>query len=208
MSRFVPQSWILLIPRIAILAEGAFEWHRGKTGIGVIRYGKDTVVAFIASTKAGMDVSQALHASLNTWRGDPHPFTVKEEAPTCISTLGHDKKKKEGEDHSREESCHEAETRLSPALPPHLRARAVARFTLLKQQPETIWLDEVFRMPLKQSLRHLNRAFVHFFQRRAASPEFKRKGRPQAASLHSDREQRHGRAQCCLDPARRRSAPS
>ncbi len=46
--------------RIAILAEGAFEWHYGKTATGVIRYGKDTVVAVIDSTKAGKDVSQAL----------------------------------------------------------------------------------------------------------------------------------------------------
>src|SRR2546421_4694356 len=49
--------------RIAILAEGAFEWHYGKTATGVIRYGKDPVVAVIDSTKAGMDVSQALKAS-------------------------------------------------------------------------------------------------------------------------------------------------
>ncbi len=48
--------------RIAILAEGAFEWHYGKTGIGVIRYGKEPVVAVIDSTKAGQDVSQALNA--------------------------------------------------------------------------------------------------------------------------------------------------
>src|ERR1700736_6359328 len=46
--------------RIAILAEGAFEWHYGKTATGVIRYGKDTVVAVIDSTKAGIDVPQAL----------------------------------------------------------------------------------------------------------------------------------------------------
>ena len=46
--------------RIAILAEGAFEWHYGKTATGVIRYGKDPVVAVIDSTKAGQDVSQAL----------------------------------------------------------------------------------------------------------------------------------------------------
>src|SRR5258707_10615794 len=50
--------------RIAILAEGAFEWHTGKTATGVIRYGKDTIVAVIDSTKAGQDVSQALGASL------------------------------------------------------------------------------------------------------------------------------------------------
>ncbi len=46
--------------RIAILAEGAFSWHNAKTAVGVIRYGKDPVVAVIDSTKAGQDVSQAL----------------------------------------------------------------------------------------------------------------------------------------------------
>ncbi len=49
--------------RIAILAEGAFEWHYGKTATGVIRYGKDPVVAVIDSTKAGKDVAEALGAS-------------------------------------------------------------------------------------------------------------------------------------------------
>src|SRR6266566_7019866 len=56
----------ILMRRIAILAEGAFEWHYGKTATGVIRYGKDTVVAVIDSTKAGKDVSQALGASFGT----------------------------------------------------------------------------------------------------------------------------------------------
>ena len=46
--------------KIAILAEGAFEWHYGKTATGVIRYGNDRVLAVIYSTKAGMDVPQAL----------------------------------------------------------------------------------------------------------------------------------------------------
>ncbi len=55
--------------RIAILAEGAFEWHYGKTATGVIRYGKDIVVAVIDSTKAGQDVSHALGASIG--RGIP-----------------------------------------------------------------------------------------------------------------------------------------
>ena len=55
--------------RIAILAEGAFEWHYGKTATGVIRYGKDTVVAVIDSTKAGQDVSQALGDAIG--RGIP-----------------------------------------------------------------------------------------------------------------------------------------
>src|SRR5216684_2694564 len=49
--------------RLAILAEGAFEWHYGKTATGVIRYGKDTVVAVIDSTRAGQDVAQALGAT-------------------------------------------------------------------------------------------------------------------------------------------------
>ena len=49
--------------RIVILAEGAFEWHYGKTATGVIRYGKEPVVAVIDSTRAGQDVAQALHAS-------------------------------------------------------------------------------------------------------------------------------------------------
>ena len=50
--------------RIAILAEGLFEWHYGKTATGIIRYGQDPVVAVIDSTKVGLDVSQALDAPI------------------------------------------------------------------------------------------------------------------------------------------------
>src|SRR5437879_1943904 len=50
--------------RIAILAEGAFNWHMGKTSTGVIRYGKEPVVAVIDSTRAGQDVAQALNADM------------------------------------------------------------------------------------------------------------------------------------------------
>ncbi|GAC1389404.1 MAG: DUF1611 domain-containing protein [Ktedonobacteraceae bacterium] len=50
--------------RIAILAEGMFEWHYGKTATGVIRYGQDSVVAVIDSTKVGQDVAHALGASI------------------------------------------------------------------------------------------------------------------------------------------------
>ncbi len=50
--------------RIAILAEGLFEWHYGKTATGVIRYGQDLVVAVIDSTKVGQDVSHALEAPI------------------------------------------------------------------------------------------------------------------------------------------------
>src|SRR6266852_4847522 len=42
----------------------------------------------------------------------------------------------------------------------------------LKQQPETAWLAEVSSVPLQQSLRHLNRAFVNFFEDRAKYPRF------------------------------------
>ena len=50
--------------RIAILAEGAFTWRTAKTATGVIRYGKDPVVAVIDSSHAGKDVSQALDAHI------------------------------------------------------------------------------------------------------------------------------------------------
>ena len=51
--------------RIVILAEGSFEWHHGKTATGVLRYGRDPVVAVIDSTHAGMDAAHALgHTTL------------------------------------------------------------------------------------------------------------------------------------------------
>ncbi len=50
--------------RIAILAEGHFEWHYGKTATGVIRYSSDAVVAVIDSKTAGQDVAHALNADL------------------------------------------------------------------------------------------------------------------------------------------------
>ena len=43
--------------RLVILAEGAFGPHSGKTAYGVIRYGRDDIVAVIDSTKAGQDVA-------------------------------------------------------------------------------------------------------------------------------------------------------
>ncbi len=48
---------------------------------------------------------------------------------------------------------------------------------LLKQQAETTWLTEVSSVPLQQSLRHLDRAFVNFFEGRAKYPRFKSKKR-------------------------------
>jgi uncharacterized NAD-dependent epimerase/dehydratase family protein len=46
--------------RLAILAEGAFGPHDGKTAYGVIRYGRDDVVAVVDSTKAGRNVNEFL----------------------------------------------------------------------------------------------------------------------------------------------------
>ena len=48
--------------------------------------------------------------------------------------------------------------------------------TLLKQQPETLWLSEVSCVPLQQSLRDLQTAYSAFFAKRSAYPSFKRKG--------------------------------
>jgi uncharacterized NAD-dependent epimerase/dehydratase family protein len=49
--------------RIAILAEGSFDWQRAKTAVGVLRYSPDIVVAVIDSTTAGQDASAALSDS-------------------------------------------------------------------------------------------------------------------------------------------------
>ena len=46
--------------RVAILAEGRFEPHYGKTAMGVIRYGRDEVVAVIDSTHAPGDVGDVV----------------------------------------------------------------------------------------------------------------------------------------------------
>ena len=48
--------------RIVILAEGNFGFHHGKTAMGVIRFGHDTVMAVIDSTQAGRNVRE--------WLGD------------------------------------------------------------------------------------------------------------------------------------------
>ena len=60
-----------------------------------------------------------------------------------------------------------------------------AQLTLLKQQPDTAWLAEVSSVPLQQALRHLDRAFRNFFERRAKYPAFKRKRGKQAATFAS-----------------------
>ena len=47
--------------------------------------------------------------------------------------------------------------------------------TVLKRQPETVWLNEVSSVPLQQALRDLQSAFAAFFDKRAGYPAFKKK---------------------------------
>jgi putative transposase len=51
-----------------------------------------------------------------------------------------------------------------------------------KQQEATAWLSEVASVPLQQSLRHLDRAFLNFFEGRAKYPTFKKKRNRQSAT--------------------------
>src|SRR5918994_5558261 len=48
------------VRRLVILAEGEFGPHNAKTAYGVIRYGRDDVVAVVDSTKAGRNVGDFL----------------------------------------------------------------------------------------------------------------------------------------------------
>ena len=56
-----------------------------------------------------------------------------------------------------------------------------AALTALKQRPDRLWLNEVSCVPLQQVLRHLNKAFTNFFEKRSDFPAFKRKHGPQSA---------------------------
>jgi putative transposase len=57
------------------------------------------------------------------------------------------------------------------------------RLTLLKQQADHVWLNEVSNVALQQALRHLDRAFANFFAGRTKYPRFKSKRDPvQSAS--------------------------
>lgn len=56
-----------------------------------------------------------------------------------------------------------------------------AALTMLKRQPETVWLNEVSSVSLQQALRDLQTAFGNFFAKRASYPSFKRKSGRAAA---------------------------
>ena len=53
--------------------------------------------------------------------------------------------------------------------------------TKLKKDSEKFWLKQVSAVPLQQSLRHLNTAFVNFFAGRNKYPRFKKKNNRQSA---------------------------
>ena len=57
--------------------------------------------------------------------------------------------------------------------------------TELKKQEGTAWLQEVSSVPLQQSLRHLDKAFVNFFEGRAEYPTYHKKHRRQSATYAS-----------------------
>jgi putative transposase len=63
---------------------------------------------------------------------------------------------------------------------------ASASLTVLKQQPETAWLNEVSSVPLQQALRHLDSAFRNFFEGHAKYPTFRKKRGRQAATYASN----------------------
>lgn len=67
--------------------------------------------------------------------------------------------------------------------------------TVLKKGTDRLWLNEVSSVPLQQSLRHLQTAFVNFFDKRAAYPSFKKKGGSQSAE--------YTRSAFSFDPATR-----
>ncbi len=60
-----------------------------------------------------------------------------------------------------------------------------AQMTELKRQPETVWLNEVSSVALQQSLRHLDRAFINFFEGRGSYPQFHKKHGKQSVSFAS-----------------------
>ncbi|MFL5657029.1 MAG: RNA-guided endonuclease InsQ/TnpB family protein, partial [Ktedonobacteraceae bacterium] len=58
--------------------------------------------------------------------------------------------------------------------------------TRLKKHDEYSWLSEVSSVPLQQALRHLDKAFINFFEGRAAYPKFKKKCHQQSATYTSN----------------------
>lgn len=75
------------VRRIAILAEGRFNWQDAKTAVGVIRYSPDTVVAVIDSSRRGQDAATALGQPNGPGRGVPIVADVREALAFSPDTL-------------------------------------------------------------------------------------------------------------------------
>lgn len=58
--------------------------------------------------------------------------------------------------------------------------------TDLKQQEDMHWLNAVSSVPLQQALRHLDKAFLNFFEGRAKYPTFHKKRNQQSATYTSN----------------------
>ncbi len=56
-----------------------------------------------------------------------------------------------------------------------------AMLTVLKRTPDHAWINEVSSVPTQQALRHLQTAFVNFFEKRTKYPKFKKKNGEQSA---------------------------
>lgn len=54
--------------------------------------------------------------------------------------------------------------------------------TDLKKQEGMLWLQEVSSVPLQQSLRHVEKAMINFFEGRAKYPKYKKKHKKQSAT--------------------------
>jgi uncharacterized NAD-dependent epimerase/dehydratase family protein len=57
--------------RVAILAEGKFNWQDAKTAVGILRYSSDQVVCIIDSTNAGRDAAEVLGDPSGPGKGVP-----------------------------------------------------------------------------------------------------------------------------------------
>src|SRR5437879_4676300 len=58
--------------------------------------------------------------------------------------------------------------------------------TELKKQEDTQWLNDVSSVPLQQALRHLDKAFLNFFEGRAKYPTYHKKRNKQSATYTSN----------------------
>ena len=59
--------------------------------------------------------------------------------------------------------------------------------TALRKEKDKLWLNDVLRAPLIQSLRHLDSAFEKFFKKQGGYPRFKKKHNKQSATYDRDR---------------------